>query len=155
MTQNSKRQSRLVRYQLRTLILIVAVAAVALAIARPLFDWLDSTPLPQAVAQFNDQISDTVKVDSTLLDENAVLQAIQSTLSLGNTPEHVTTLLKKIQSSHRLPRNTFFDHDVYYKGSTPGEPPIECLGVTLVLPSGPDERFRLPVIEIENGFLVE
>lgn len=135
--------------------MMVAVAAIALSTARPLFDWLDSTPLSQAVTQFNDRISDAAKGSDGPLFENTVLAAIELSLSQGNIPKHLTPLLQNVADSHLLPRNAFFEHEVYYKGSTPGSPPIECFGVSLVFSYDSNGSFRLPVCEIENGFLGE
>jgi hypothetical protein len=116
---------------------------------------LDSTPLSQAVTQFNDRIADAVKGNDVPLAEKTVLAAIESGLSQGNIPEHVASVLQDVADSHRLPRNAFLEHEVYYKGSTPGNPPIECFGVSLVFSHDSNGSFRLPVCEIENGFLGE
>lgn len=103
----------------------------------------------------NDRIVGVANGKDGPLTEKAVLIAIESGVARGNIPEHVASVLENIAKSNRLPRNANLAHDVYYEGSTPGNPPIEYLVVSLVISNKPSGGFAIPICEFENGFLCE
>lgn len=153
MEPHSNHQSPKTRFSLRALIALVGIAAILFATAIPLFDLLTTTPLSQSVALINDRIPGVAKGKHRMLSEKAVLAAIESGLARRDVPDHVTSVLEGIASSRRLPKNVMLTHDVYYKGSTPGNPPIEVFTISLWVSNKPSGEFTLPICEIENGYL--
>ena len=155
MEHQSAIRSRIVRYSLRTLVVLVAIAALLFAIAQPIYDWLNSTPLSQSVALFNDQVASGQTAKNRPLTEETVHAAIESELARREMPDDVSAILEKISKRNRLPRNVSLTHDIYYKGSTPGNPPIVVLDVSLVISKEPSEQYSIPICEIESVMLGE
>ncbi|WP_145168011.1 hypothetical protein [Rubripirellula lacrimiformis] len=132
---------------------MIAVAALLLATAQPLFDWLDSTPLSQSIAQINNQIPEVAEGDDGPITETLVLAAIDTGLTQGKVPEHLASVLEGIAQYKRLPPRASLASSVFYSGATPGNPPIKNVVVSLVISNDANGDFTLPIFAAKAGFM--
>ena len=94
------------RFQIRTLLLGVALFAVTMTVLPPLYDWLTnppSRPLSNAVETFNDLNTNNTHV---ALTETEVISSIKSQLPTLVEAERVKKILRRIVKTRRVPPST-------------------------------------------------
>lgn len=106
------------RFRLRTLLVAVAVVAIALLVAFRLYDHFTSVPLADAVAAFNAKsAADSVGKHEPPLTEDEIVAAIEAQLPNLDATDEVKSVYARIARKRRLPKDASLSSVSAYSSS--------------------------------------
>lgn len=146
--QTNSRRPR-VRFGIRTLILIIAVAAVLIVAGRSLYHRYTTIPLSQSVAAFNATASEhPVGRHEPPLTEEEIVKAIEAQLPTLDASDKVKSIYSRIAKSRRLPLDADLDPIPGYSPSSGERYTVWWINLNVM--TGPNSGYGLRIRETDN-----